>query len=165
MSSVDTDSVRSGALTVRIAYRGSKEWEAVKAVRTRVFIEEQHCPCELEWDKYEEISRHVLGSINGEPIAAARWRMVAYEQRPVARLERFSVLQEYRGRGYGKALTSWVIEDARRAGLGEYILHAQLHLEDFYRSLGFQTIGDPFEEVGIPHIMMLRCDSGTCKDE
>ncbi len=155
----------TGAMTVRIAYRGSKEWEAVKAIRTQVFIEEQHCPCELEWDKYEEISRHVLGSVDGEPMAAARWRMLAYKQRPAAKLERFSVLREYRGKGYGKALVSWVIEDARRAGLGEFIGHAQQHLEDFYRSFGFQTVGDPFEEVGIPHIMMVRCDSGPCKDE
>lgn len=151
-------------MTVRIAYKGSKEREAVKAIRTQVFIEEQHCPCELEWDKYEEISRHVLGSVDGEPMAAARWRMLAYRQRPAARLERFSVLQDYRGKGYGKALVSWVIEDARRAGFGEYILHAQLHLEDFYRSLGFQSVGDSFEEVGIPHIRMVRCDSGPCKE-
>ncbi len=155
----------TGAMTVRIAYRGSKEWEVVKAIRTQVFIEEQHCPCELEWDRYEEISRHVLGSVDGDPVAAARWRMLAYRQRPAARLERFSVLREYRGKGYGKALVSWVIEDARRAGLGEFIVHAQQHLEDFYRSFGFQTVGDPFEEVGIPHIMMVRCDSGPCKDE
>ncbi len=155
----------TGAMTVRIAHRGSKEWEAVKAIRTQVFIEEQNCPCELEWDKYEEISRHVLGLVDGEPIAAARWRMLAYRQRPSARLERFSVLRDYRGKGYGKALVSWVIEDARRAGFGEYILHAQLHLEDFYRSFGFQTVGDPFEEVGIPHIRMVRCDGGPCKEE
>ena len=154
----------TGAMTVRIAHRGSKEWEAVKAIRTQVFIEEQHCPCELEWDRYEEISRHVLGLLDGEPMAAARWRMLAYRQRPTARLERFSVLRGYRGKGYGKALVSWVIEDARRAGFGEYILHAQLHLENFYRSFGFRTVGDPFEEVGIPHIRMVRCDSSPCKD-
>ena len=154
-----------GAMTVCIAYRGSKEWQAVKAIRRQVFIEEQHCPCELEWDKYEEISRHVLGSVGGKPMAAARWRILAYKQRPAVRLERFSVLQDYRGKGYGKALVSWVIEDARRAGFGEYILHAQVHLEGFYRSLGFRSAGDPFEEVGIPHIRMVRCDSGPCKEE
>ncbi len=152
-------------MTVRTAHKSSKEWQAVKAIRTRVFIEEQHCPCEMEWDRYEEISRHVLGLVDGQPMAAARWRMLAYRQRPAARLERFSVLQEYRGKGYGKALVSWVIEDARRAGLGEFIVHAQQHLEDFYRSLGFKTIGDPFEEVGIPHIRMVRCDSGPCKED
>lgn len=156
---------RTAAMTVRIAYRHTREWEAVKAIRTRVFIEEQRCPGEQEWDRYEEISRHVVGSVDGAPMAAARWRMLAYRQRPAARLERFSVLQDYRGKGYGKALVSWVIEDARRAGFGEYILHAQLHLEDFYRSLDFQSVGDPFEEVGIPHIKMVRCDSGPCKEE
>ncbi len=162
MNSPYTDTV-SGAMAVCIAYRGSKEWQAVKAIRTRVFIEEQNCPGELEWDKYEEISRHVLGSVDGVPMAAARWRLIAYEQRPTARLERFSVLKEYRGKGYGKALVSWVIEDARRAGLGEYLLHAQLRLEAYYRSLGFDTVGDPFEEVGIPHILMRRHDSDALR--
>ncbi len=154
----------AGTMTVYIAHRGSKEREAVKAIHAQVFIEEQHCPYELEWDKYEEISRYVLGSVDGEPMAAARWRMLAYRQRPAAMLERFSVLRDYRGKGYGKALVSWVIEDARRAGFGEYVLHAQLHFEDFFRSLGFQSVGEPFEEVGIPHIRMVRCDGGPCKE-
>lgn len=153
----------SGCMAVCIAYRGSHEWQAVKAIRTRVFIEEQNCPREQEWDKYEDISRHVLGSVDGVPMAAARWRLMAYQQRPAAKLERFAVLREYRGKGYGKALATWVIEDARRAGLGEYLIHAQLHLKGFYQSLGFHAVGEPFEEVGIPHVMMRRHDSDALR--
>ena len=45
---------------------------------------------------------------------------------------------------------------------------AQQHLEAFYASLGFRTVGAPFDEDGIPHVEMLREAAlrGTaCRDD
>jgi predicted GNAT family N-acyltransferase len=36
------------------------------------------------------------------------------------------------------------------------MLHAQRSAEEFYRGLGFQPTGEPFEEAGISHIEMAR---------
>ena len=36
------------------------------------------------------------------------------------------------------------------------LIHAQAHLERFYRDLGFQRHGESFEEDGIPHVAMVR---------
>lgn len=138
------------------AVRNGKEWYQVKDIRTRVFIEEQNCPPKLEWDQFDRSSRHLIGLVGGKPAATARWRTVWHEGFPVAKLERFAVLPEYRGRGLGRQLVEDVIEDARLAGKDDCLIHAQAHLEDFYRSLGFETIGEPFEEAGIPHVEMVR---------
>lgn len=132
------------------------EWKQAKAIRTRVFIEEQECPPEEEWDGFDEVSRHVLGMVDGTPIATARWRTVPYEQELVAKLERFAVLPERRGAGYGRALVKYVMEDAQQAGFTTLVLHAQAHLEDFYASFGFETVDAPFEEAGIQHVKMVR---------
>jgi predicted GNAT family N-acyltransferase len=132
------------------------EWEQAKAIRTRVFIEEQDCPPEEEWDGWDETSRHVLGLIDETPIATARWRTVPYHQELVAKLERFAVLPDYRGAGYGRALVRYVIDDAEQAGFSTLVLHAQAHLEDFYASFGFETVGEPFDEAGIRHVKMVR---------
>ena len=35
-------------------------------------------------------------------------------------------------------------------------LHAQAHLQRFYGRLGYSPKGDPFDEDGIPHILMLE---------
>ncbi len=145
----------TGVMEVR-AVRNGREWREVKAIRTRVFIEEQNCPPELEWDEHETTSRHLIGLVDEEPMAAARWRTVWYEERLVAKLERFAVLPEYRGKGYGRDLVADVLRDAYLAGFGDCMLHAQRHLEDLYRSFGFETVGAPFEEAGIAHVTMVR---------
>lgn len=138
------------------AVRNGREWRQVKAIRTRVFIDEQECPPELEWDEHETTSRHMIGTVDGEPMAAARWRTVWLDGRAHAKLERFAVLPDYRGRGLGRRLVEEVMEDARLAGFDAYVVHAQQHLEDFYRSFGFETFGGIFKEAGIPHVKMVR---------
>lgn len=135
-----------------------EEWEAARAIRERVFIEEQDCSLEEEWDGFDETSRHVLSLADGKAVATARWRTVPYEEEIVAKLERFAVLPEHRGKGYGRALVEYVLEDARRAGFDTFLLHAQVHLEAFYASLGFETHGERFVEAGIPHVKMVRRD-------
>lgn len=134
------------------------EWAQAKAIRRRVFIEEQDCPPEEEWDGLDETSRHVLGLVDDESVATARWRTVPYDEALAAKLERFAVLQPHRGRGYGRQLVRYVLDDARRAGFTTFVLHAQAHLEDFYASFGFERVGAPFEEAGIPHVKMVKRD-------
>ena len=134
--------------------------QMARGIRQRVFVEEQACPPEEEWDEHDATSRHIIGFIDGEPAATARWRTVPHEHQPVAKLERFAVLPAYRGHGHGRRLVRYVMDDARRAGFAVQVLHAQAHLEAFYASFGFVTVGVPFTEAGIPHVKMVRRDSG-----
>ncbi|MFB6097620.1 MAG: GNAT family N-acetyltransferase [Salinibacter sp.] len=134
------------------------EWEKARSIREQVFIGEQECPPDEEWDGHDETSRHVLGYVAGKAMATARWRTVPHDEEVVAKLERFAVLPEHRGHGYGTALVRYVIEDARRAGFSTFLIHAQSHLEDWYEELGFRSTGRTFEEAGIPHVEMVRRD-------
>jgi len=36
------------------------------------------------------------------------------------------------------------------------IISAQTYLQHFYQDFGFQTIGESYDEDGIPHIKMLK---------
>lgn len=132
------------------------DWSKARAIRTAVFIDEQDCPPEEEWDGRDEASRHLLGWADGTAVATARWRTVSYEEEIVAKLERFAVLPEYRGSGHGTRLVRYAIEDARRAGFTAFLVHAQARLEDWYEALGFRPTGRTFKEVGIPHVEMVR---------
>jgi predicted GNAT family N-acyltransferase len=132
------------------------DWAAARSIRTRVFVEEQDCPPEEEWDGHDETSRHVLGRVEGQPVATARWRTVPYEEEIVAKLERFAVLPSHRGEGHGTQLVHHVMGDARRAGFGTFLVHAQARLEDWYAAFGFASTGRTFQEVGIPHVEMVR---------
>lgn len=132
------------------------DWEKARSIRKQVFVDEQDCPPKEEWDGHDETSRHVLGWVDAGAVATARWRTVSYNEEIVAKLERFAVLPEYRGRGYGTQLVQAVLEDARRAGFDTFLVHAQSHLEDWYEDLGFRSTGHTFEEAGIPHVAMVR---------
>lgn len=138
--------------------QSDEAWEQARSIRTKVFIEEQECPPEEEWDGYDETSRHVVGRVHGTAVATARWRSVPHDEEIVAKLERFAVLPEYRGEGYGTALVRYVLEDARRAGFDAFLIHAQSHLQAWYEALGFRSTGRTFEEAGIPHVEMIRRD-------
>lgn len=132
------------------------EWEAARQVRRTVFIDEQNCPPDEEWDAHDAHSRHLIGIEDDTVIATARWRVVDHDGTAVAKLERFAVLESYRGQGHGRTMVQATLADARRAGFRAFMLHAQAHLESFYAAFGFRSTGHRFEEVGIPHVEMLK---------
>lgn len=136
-----------------------KDWQHARHIRERVFIVEQDCPPEEEWDEHDWPAAHcahLLGMIEGDAIATARWRPVEFDGRPAAKLERFAVLPMHRGEGLGRLLIAATIDDARQAGYERLVLHAQAHLEALYASFGFRRVGEVFDEAGIPHVKMVR---------
>ncbi len=135
-------------------------WLAVKAIRQRVFVEEQACPPEEEFDEWDDRSQHLLVRLGGEPAATARWRVVRKWSKRWAKLERFAVLPEMRGGGMGRALVDFTMLQARAAGHHQFLIHAQAHLRAFYESFGFTAHGDAFDEAGIPHFLMTAEEAG-----
>ncbi|RYY07798.1 MAG: GNAT family N-acetyltransferase [Sphingobacteriaceae bacterium] len=119
--------------------------EKVFAIRRAVFVEEQNCPPELEWE-YEDESIHFLAKADEEPAGAARWRKTVNGYK----LERFAVLQKYRGIGVGQALVKAVLADLP-ANAAPIYLHAQIQAVTLYEKFGFEKIGEEFEEAGIRH--------------
>lgn len=123
--------------------------EKVFAIRRQVFVVEQDCPPELEWE-FEDESIHFLATVNGEPAGACRWRKTDKGYK----LERFAVLSEFRG-GVGKALVQAVLNDLP-ADANYVYMHAQLPAVTLYEKFGFEKIGPEFEEAGIRHYTMVR---------
>lgn len=122
--------------------------EKVFAIRRTVFVDEQNCPPELEWE-FEEESTHFLGLVNGFPAGASRWRKTPKGYK----LERFAVLKEFRGIGLGQALVAAVLNDIPADAKYVY-LHAQIAAMPLYAKFGFEKAGEQFEEAGIQHFKM-----------
>lgn len=135
------------------------DWQHVRAIRQLVFVEEQACAPEDEWDRYDvpeargRTVHHLVGMVAGVPAAAARWRPIGNEQ-TTAKLERFAVLPAFRGRGFGRQMIEHAMAEAQAAGCERLVLHAQAYLVDLYRQLGFEAVGEPFDEAGIEHVKM-----------
>jgi predicted GNAT family N-acyltransferase len=125
---------------------------AAQVVRTAVFVQEQGISPEDEWDADDAIALHaVLLDINGAPMGNAR---LLQPTANVAKVGRMAVLKEARGRGYGVRLLQALVLEARRRGNKEVRLSAQRSAEGFYTAYGFSIVGEPFDEVGIPHVEM-----------
>lgn len=127
---------------------------AAYCVRSIVFVGEQKCPFAEEFDGLDAGAIHIVGLQAGEPVAAARIRRVD----DWAKLERIALLPAARGRGYGHDLVEFMLRVAREAGFQRFKMHAQSHLEGFYRGHGFEPRGAPFQEAGIEHFLMTRDD-------
>lgn len=72
------------------------------------------------------------------------------------KLRQMAVVPERRGTGLGSELVRFGEALAWRHGYREAELHARLTARPFYERLGYAAVGDEFQEVGIPHIAMLK---------
>ncbi len=127
--------------------------EAFK-VREVVFIDEQECPPEEEFDGFDDESIHFIAYISGEPVGTSRYRTTDKG----VKLERFAVLKEYRGKGVGKRLVQTALGQIETTREPETLLylHAQLDAMPLYARYGFQKEGEMFVEAGIKHFLMKK---------
>jgi YbgC/YbaW family acyl-CoA thioester hydrolase len=127
--------------------------EAASRVRTEVFVREQRIPAEMEWDEADKTAVHaVIYNRLGMPLATGR--LLRDEAAGVGKIGRMAVHRALRGTRLGRDIVSALSEAARARGDHELVLHAQRSAEGFYARLGFVGRGEPYEEVGIPHITM-----------
>jgi YbgC/YbaW family acyl-CoA thioester hydrolase len=125
-----------------------------RQVRTEVFIDEQKIPPEMEWDDADHGCVHAVAYNRlGTPVATGR----LLEHVPgVAKIGRMAAVQAVRGSGVGRRVLDALMQTARERGDREALLHAQVSASGFYAGAGFMARGSEFDEVGIPHVEMVR---------
>ncbi|SEP85354.1 GNAT family N-acetyltransferase [Piscibacillus halophilus] len=132
--------------------QSKKQLEDAYQVRTKVFIEEQHVPPEIEVDEHEGDAVHFVGYLNDQPIAASRLRIIDDS----GKLERICVLKDHRGQHYGVQMIEAMEQYLTQQNVSKSKLNAQTHAEDFYKKLGYHTISNEFMDAGIPHVTMVK---------
>ena len=127
------------------------EWDrdrdALRSVRTRVFVEEQNVPPELEWDGLDSKCLHMLAIADHDAIGTGRLT-------PDGHIGRMAVVATWRGRNVGKALLEALMVAARERGDTLCQLNAQVTAIGFYERFGFKTHGEAFMDAGIEHRAM-----------
>ncbi len=75
------------------------------------------------------------------------------------RLLQMAVDKQRQGEGVGRRLVATIESRAfGELGLQDLYCHAQVRASDFYERLGWEPVGEIFEEGGIPHRkMIIRC--------
>ncbi|RXK46203.1 GNAT family N-acetyltransferase [Halorientalis pallida] len=123
------------------------------AVRHAVFVEGQGIDEDRELDGLDDEAVHVVAYDDGEAIGAARLRE---STAGTWKVERVAVRESRRGEGWGRRVMETVHAAARERDGTRLRLHAQVDVEGFYRRLGYRTVGEEFEEAGIPHVEMVQ---------
>lgn len=117
----------------------AEQMDKVMAIRAAVFMIEQNCPYDEEFDGNDFCSTHILGIVNGEPAATLRIRNFA----DFAKIERLAVLPRFRRSLIAKEVVEQGIEICRRKGYTKLYGHAQLRLAPFWARFGFKPMNKP----------------------
>ncbi|MGD0189647.1 MAG: GNAT family N-acetyltransferase [Rhizomicrobium sp.] len=117
------------------------------ALRAAVFMSEQNCPYEEEFDGNDFCATHILGLVNGHPAATLRLRYFA----DFAKMERLAVLPKYRRTLIPKTVVDKGIDIIRRKGYRTLYGHAQKRLLKFWGRFGLKPLPKNFPLVFSDH--------------
>jgi len=109
----------------------------VTAIRAAVFLTDQICPYEEEFDGNDLCSTHLIGMSGREPAACIRARFFA----DFVKLERLAVRREFRRSRLSFMMVQAGIELARKKGFRRIYGHAQDRLVDFWARFGAKPLG------------------------
>lgn len=128
----------------------------ILAARQEVFVVEQTCPY-LDADGRDPQAEHLWAEDQRGAILAYARLFAPGVRHAEASIGRVITTAAARGRGLGRALMRRAIEHSAAAfGPGPIRIGAQRYLDRFYREFGFEPVGAPYDEDGIPHIEMVR---------
>lgn len=122
--------------TVKVA-RTLEDLMQVTAIRSAVFLTDQACPYEEEFDGNDLCSAHLIGMVGSEPAACIRARFFG----DFCKLERLAVRQAYRRSRLSFMMVQAGIELARKKGFRRIYGHAQDRLVDFWAHFGAKPLG------------------------
>ena len=108
----------------------------VQAVRAAVYMAEQRCPYEEEFDGNDFSGTHLLASVGDEPVGCLRIRYFA----SFVKFERLAVLSGYRERAIASGLVDDALAFCRKKGFETFYAQAQTRLAPFWRRHGFNAL-------------------------
>ncbi len=108
----------------------------VTAIRSAVFVGEQVCPYDEEFDGNDLCATHLIGYRGKEPIACLRIRWVA----EFAKLERLAVRHEFRNSRMSFQIVRAAIELIRKKGYAKVLGQSQDRLLKWWCFFGFRPV-------------------------
>jgi len=125
----------------------------IAALRTRVFVQEQGVPPEIEQDAADADAVHVLSRDDTGAVVATGRLLV---RGSTAGIGRMAADASVRGQGHGTAVLEELHRQAVLRGVTAIELHAQVSARGFYERAGYTAVGEEYEEAGITHVTMRR---------
>jgi predicted GNAT family N-acyltransferase len=126
----------SGEIEVRVAHSLS-DLMAVVAIRASVYMSEQLCPYNEEFDGNDFCSAHLIAYVGKEPAGCIRARFFG----DFCKLERLAVRAEYRKTRLAFRIVRAGIELARKKGFRRVYGHVHERVLNFWAYFGAKPLG------------------------
>lgn len=121
-----------GPVKVRVV-RTLDDFQKIVAMRALIYMAEQDCPYDEEFDGNDLAgSTHLLAEIGGEPVGCMRVRWFC----DFAKVERSCVRPDFRSFRIGWVMMDHAIDLIRRKGYRKVLGHAQEHLVGYWERYG-----------------------------
>lgn len=121
-----------------------------KAIRQEVFIDEQKFID--EFDDIDEYAQHVVAYLDEKPVACARF----FKSSDSYKIGRIAVIKSMRKKGLGGLIVTYCEEEIKKLGGTKASLSAQVRAMEFYKKLGYSSLGEEYFEEHVAHIMMKK---------
>lgn len=113
--------------------RTMEDLARVYSVRSAVYIGEQRCPYDEEFDGNDFSASHLIGYLGNEPVGCLRIRYFA----GFAKLERLAVREEARMTGVASQIVDAALTLCKKKGYQKFYAHSQTRLVGFWERHGF----------------------------
>ena len=123
-----------------------------QAIRHQVFVIEQDIPQELDLDGLDNISHHALVTDGNSLVATAR---LCINESNSSVMARVAVIKKFRGSGIASKVVRSLISHAYQQGATSIIIHAHMHLKNYYEKFGFKFICNA-EKVGEHQLIEMK---------
>jgi predicted GNAT family N-acyltransferase len=148
-------------LSVRIA-RTIDDFMRAVAIRGAVYIGEQECPYNEEFDGNDFSATHLIGYVNDEPAGCLRIRYFA----DFAKVERLVVRKEFRSSGLARNIVHAGVTLCQSKGFEQVYVYAQKRLVKFWAKCGFrlpentrELVFSDFDYVEMIHVSERKPDA------
>lgn len=130
--------------------------EKCLAIRKQCFVIEENVPESLEVDEHDKPGsgyEHFL--IYEDNVLVGTFRL-HFNNDVVAILQRFCVLAEYRGKGYGQYAMDFLEGYCVGKKIKKIRFDAQCTALGFYEKCGYDVVSEEFIEAGMKHVKMQK---------
>lgn len=125
----------AGEIGVTLA-RNFEDLNRITAIRSAVYIGEQQCPYEEEFDGNDLTATHLLGYVGQEPAGCLRIRYFA----DFAKIERLAIRGEFRKTRTAFQLVRAAFRLCQKKGYTKVYGHSQKRLVNFWSRFGFRVM-------------------------
>lgn len=127
--------LRNNSISVRLA-RDANDLMLVTAIRSAVYLAEQDCPIDEEFDGNDLVAAHFIGFVGNEPAGCLRVRFFG----DFAKVERLAVRHQYRKSTMAFRLVKASVDYIKRKGFRKIYGQAQDRLVDFWAHFGAKPL-------------------------